>query len=46
MSMHITGINLFNHNVGMVCAKVYNYYELLLIYLIKKVDLIMDLIGN
>ena len=22
MSMHITGINLFDHNVGMVCAKV------------------------
>ena len=39
MSMHITGVNLFDHNVGMVCAKVRlrcSFISLVLIYLIKK----------
>ena len=37
MSMPITGINLFDHNVGMVCAKVRltcSLISLVLIYLI------------
>ena len=37
MSMHITGINLSDHNVGMVCAKVRltcSFMSLVLIYLI------------
>ena len=35
--MHITGINLFDHNVGMACAKVRyrcSFISLKLIYLI------------
>ena len=37
MFMHITVINLFDHNVGMTCAKVTlrcSFMSLLLIYLI------------
>ena len=38
MSMHITGINLSDHNVGMVCTKVRltcSFISLKLIYMIK-----------
>ena len=37
MFIHITGINLFDHNVGMACAKVRlrcSFISLVLIYLI------------
>ena len=49
MSMHITGINLFDNNVGMVCAKVrlrclcillvLIYFITMLVWHVPKLDL-------